>query len=272
MKALLRRAKIYERLDKLEECFEDLGAVLVCDRFENQEALSMYDRVLKLVAERKALRLIKVLYCIATSYIFYFVFFQNTEHAQFSQHRFNQLSAEMYCDPVLNDMKEAKEVSEEASLYEKVIASLNAGAFKEGYEMLSEIDQLQPGNETAKLHLVKGSLAMATNRYTEATNELNLVINDENCDKDVKVNALVKRAVVEQCTGVTSESMETLKQAREIDGSNVDVIFHLALMHLISEKLEEGIKLLDECVALEPDHVAKIKKAMFGKNIDFISS
>lgn len=47
VKALQRRAKVYEQLGELNHCLEDITAVCILEAFKNEHSLIMADRILQ---------------------------------------------------------------------------------------------------------------------------------------------------------------------------------------------------------------------------------
>lgn len=51
MKALLRRARAAEKLDNLDLALEDYTAICIIETFNNQDSLTVVDRILKEIGE-----------------------------------------------------------------------------------------------------------------------------------------------------------------------------------------------------------------------------
>eukprot|EP00794_Sanderia_malayensis_P011323 gene11323-12509_t len=233
-KALARRAKTFETLGKKIDCLEDVTAVCLLEGFQNQEFLLLAEKVIKEIGKEKAAEYIKKREKVLPSGI----------------------SIQSYLDSFSSDPFSANfsEEDEEKSSYYKAIVDMKNGKFDNMINLCSE-EINQDGCFKMKALLLRGTIHTLMSSMEEALKDYNEVINCEECETMLKINALIKRATVRCQEAKQKECFDDFEQAIGLDGNNADVYHHRGQVSFLTEKLDDAKKDFEKAISCDENFV-----------------
>ncbi|XP_008556932.1 mitochondrial import receptor subunit TOM70 [Microplitis demolitor] len=234
-KALLRRARVMEKTNELELALEDVTAACILERFMSQSTLLMADRVLKELGKQHAHEHMKKRKLVMPSKHFiktYFSSFKNDPiFSGDSDDNDNTALAE-----VIQMFKDEK--------YDEIIDACT-----------NKIESSGPEDTQVKLklHLLRGTFYLLLGQHEDAIEDLNAVINSEESPKNVKVNALIKRATMNMQLENPDKCFADFKTAIEIDSECGDVYHHRGQVNLLLDKVDEAKEDSEKALKLNPN-------------------
>ncbi|XP_076646815.1 translocase of outer membrane 70 [Halictus rubicundus] len=238
-KALLRRARVMERCNDLESALEDVTATCILENFCNQTTLEMADRVLKQLGKQHAVEYLK----------------NKKDYVMPSKQVIKNYMNYFHNDPVFTLLRN----SDNSNLSPDFVNILDH-LRKEKYDDIVPLCTKgldNPESDTLphkmELLLLRASFSLLLGKYDNAINDFITIIDSENVSKDIKVNALVKRANVYMYLENLEKCFNDFESAIKLDANNGDIYMHRGLVNLLVEKPGEAKDDFTKAVELNPD-------------------
>jgi len=244
-KALTRRAKAYQSLNKLSECLEDITAVCILENFSNQRNLEMADSVLKHLGRHHAKEAMVNRPPIQPSANFvksYFSSFPNDPVISPSDFEVVEVNSALIAS-------EAGDTS--ASHLERAKQLLLRGRYDEVVPALSATVCHGEGLEPEAL-LLRATMYMLRGQHSLALDDLNTIIQSNVQNNKITVNALIKRASLYLQGDDKEKTFEDFDVAEKLDPNIPDLYLHRGQMHLLTDNVELSLKDFKKCVELDP--------------------
>ncbi|XP_015124131.1 mitochondrial import receptor subunit TOM70 [Diachasma alloeum] len=238
-KALIRRAKVLEKNNELELALEDVTAACILERFTNQSALLTADRVLKQLGKQHAQELMTTKKPVMPSKHFiktYFSSFRNDPVLSVEAID----SMDKYAGPGLTNAVEAFK----GEKYDDIISICTAEIEK------SDIDV----PDKMKLLLLRGTFYLLLGQHEKAMDDLDAVISDKNesASREVRVNALIKRATMHMQLENPSQCFKDFERALATDPDCGDIYHHRGQVNLLLENVNEAREDSEKALKLNP--------------------
>jgi len=240
-KALHRRAKAYEALDKKRSCLEDVTAVCLLEGFQNQQCMILADRILKAIGKELA-----------------------AEHFQKRPRTLpSSTFIKSYLDSFNNDVftvpitESSAEDGVEDSVYFKVVNCMKNKEYDNVLNMCTEeIDA--NGKYKDRALLLRGTIRTLMCDVDTAMEDFNevMLLDDDDVTKMLKVDALIKRASLKMQQADDAGCYADLSKALEIDDKNANIYHHRGQLYFLTERLEDAKKDFDKAMSLDPTFVA----------------
>ncbi|KAG1940909.1 mitochondrial import receptor subunit TOM70 [Pimephales promelas] len=247
VKALFRRAKALEKLDKKRECLEDVTAVCILEVFQNQQSMLLADKVLKQLGREKAKEKYKNREPLMPS-------------PQFIKSYFSSFTDDIISQPLQKGEKKDEDKDKEGEASEVTGSSgyLKAKQYmeEENYDkIISECTkEIESGGRyTAEALLLRATFYLLIGNATAAQPDLDRVINMEDASVKLRANALIKRGSMYMQQQQPQHSTQDFNMAAEIDPRNADVYHHRGQLKILLDQVEEAVGDFDECIKLRPD-------------------
>ncbi|KAK2580459.1 hypothetical protein KPH14_006201 [Odynerus spinipes] len=237
-KALLRRARALEYSNDLERALEDVTTACVLEGFVNQSTLSMTDRVLKQLGKQHAKEHLA-----------------NKKLIMPSKHFIKTYISSFHNDPVLSASKNLQDDGTSIG-FVKIIKALE----EQDYDAIiplctEEIDSEQTETLPRKMEtlLLRATFYLLLGEHDAALQDFGTVINATEASKEVKVNALIKRASLYMQLESPEKSFIDFESAVNIDPNCGDIYHHRGQVDLLMEKIDEAKEDFQKAVDLNPD-------------------
>lgn len=267
VKALDRRAKTVRKqamkvqnyviqVEKLKQCLEDITSVCILEGFQKQEHLVMVDSVLKELGRAEA--------GLASA---------NRTPVLTSPHFIQQYFTSFCEDPILKSLEKETEgdvdEKEEGESREEGYMAAREALKKEQYEAViphCDHEITTGGGQAAEARLLRATFYILTKQQDLAMEDLTLLIDGEETDVKLKVNALIKRAslYIQQCKDPSKDPMLSFSdftRAVELDPENADIYHHRGQVHLLIDQINAAIVDFNKAVELQPNFpVAYVQK------------
>lgn len=260
LKAMDRRAKVLrkqvqklqsadvESVSKLKMALEDMTAVCILDGFQKQEYLMMVDTILKELGRVEAKIAIRNRQPALTSHHFIQQYFQSFAEDPISKLLAKHFESDSDDSPLNQDnatggfMLALKDLKDET--YEQVIDHCT-----------EEIEQ--SGMHMNEAKLLRGTFYILSKQPNQAFQDFNQIIEDNEADVSLRVNALIKRAslYIQQCKDPMKDpdlSFADFKQGQELDENNADIYHHRGQVHLLIDQTPKALEDFNKAVELNP--------------------
>ncbi|XP_071454535.1 mitochondrial import receptor subunit TOM70 [Hetaerina americana] len=251
VKALHRRAKAYESTNDLKRCLEDVTAACLLDHFQNQAAIAMADRVLRELGHQHAKDAMAKRGPVIPSKHFVKTYFSSFHNDPLSSY----LSQKSESDPVLNGESESKSgflmanEAFQAQRYEDIIPACT-----------QEIDSEESKHKLEAMSL-RATFLLLRGEYSLALKDLEKVIENEDADAKLRVNALIKRASLHMQMDNAANAIEDFNRAAELGPNISDVYHHRGQVYLLMDKAAEAQTDFKKSVELSPEFpIAYVQK------------
>ncbi|XP_045210423.2 mitochondrial import receptor subunit TOM70-like [Mercenaria mercenaria] len=273
-KALSRRANAAEQLGDLQLSLEDVTAVCILEGFQNQSTLQMADRVLKNLGKTKAKEALKNKKTGMPSKHFlksYFasftkdpvqeIFKKNKEEKQSNLPEQSDEEVKILNVPDLGGAGDQPGVSvvngesdSSDSSFRKACEKLEAGEYEEIIPLCRQEISVSPPTHHCQLALLlRGTMFCLTAQSDQAFMDLDQLLNAENLDKKIKVNALIKRGSLFITKEQQTDGLADFAHAVRIDPNNSDIYHHRGHQNIQLDRLEDAIKDFECSISLNPD-------------------
>lgn len=239
VKAYVRRAKAYEKLEKFDKAMVDAFSASLLEKFQNQTNMLLTENIVKASSKVKAAEAIK-----------------NHKPTWPANQTIKAYFSAFTQDPIKDKLGSANVVS--------------ADQLQEIYD-----DANKPENDNDPLSLlIRGScLSLMSDMKTaqEAFDKI-LEFDDNVATPRIKATALIKKAAVvisepSSFSSTIEKDLEhvhrLLERAIEIDPQNPDIYLHKSQALALSEKLEEAIESLNKAIALKEDFYSAIAQKLY---------
>uniref|UniRef100_A0AAR2ITC5 Mitochondrial import receptor subunit TOM70 n=1 Tax=Pygocentrus nattereri TaxID=42514 RepID=A0AAR2ITC5_PYGNA len=243
VKALFRRAKALEKLDKKKECLEDVTAVCILEAFQNQQSMLLADKVLKQLGKEKAKEKYKNREPLMPS-------------PQFIKSYFSSFTDDIISQPLQKGEKKDEDKDKEGSVISSGYLKAKQYMEEENYDKIisectKEIES--KGRHTAEALLLRATFYLLIGNATAAQPDLDKVINMQDANVKLRANALIKRGSMYMQQQQPQLSTQDFNMAAEIDPRNADVYHHRGQLKILLDQVEEAVADFDECILLRPD-------------------
>ncbi|KAJ3599077.1 hypothetical protein NHX12_033040 [Muraenolepis orangiensis] len=247
IKALFRRAKALERLDRKKECLEDVTAVCILESFQNQQSMLLADKVLKSLGKEKAKDKYKNREPLMPS-------------PQFIKSYFSSFTDDIISQPLQEGEKKDEDKDKEGEAAEVTASSgyLKAKQYmeEENYDKIvsectKEVDSA--GRYTTEALLLRATFYLLIGNANAAQPDLDRVINMQDASVKLRANALIKRGSMYMQQQQPMLSTQDFNMAADIDPRNPDVYHHRGQLKILLDQVEEAVGDFDECILLRPD-------------------
>ncbi|XP_015601170.1 mitochondrial import receptor subunit TOM70 [Cephus cinctus] len=237
IKALQRRARAMEHSKELELVLEDVTAACILERFNNQSTLMMADRVLKELGRQHALEHMAKKKPVMPSKHFIKTYFSS-----FRKDPILATDDEQSTDNITSDFESVRKALKEES-YDDVIPLCT-----------EEINALESDSSLRKMKilLLRATFYLLLGQHEEAIADLETIINSDSASKEVKANALIKRASMYMQLENPTKCFADFDLAIEIDPDCSDIYHHRGQVNLLLEKVEEAKADFQKAVDLNP--------------------
>lgn len=254
-KALIRRSKALEKLNKYEEALVDITAACMLESFGNQTTLLSTDRILRSLSKISACDFVKKRS-------------PSLPSNQFIRHYFNSFIR----DPLFPGDREV----DSEKLQSKLVELTGKSASQE---------------DDPRINLLKGTIEILKGNVESAEEYLNSVIvkisstastsEGEKDEKiDLKVNALIKLGSIclnssasdgnssnsdTSSSGVTNieKALKHYEDAISLDPENADIYIHRAQLLLLNDETEKSKEDLEKCISLAPTFESAIAQRLY---------
>ncbi|XP_014216249.1 mitochondrial import receptor subunit TOM70 [Copidosoma floridanum] len=247
VKALVRRAKALEHFDDLVTALEDISAACILERFGNPTTVGMADKILRALGAKHTEEYVKTRKPVMPSKYFIRTYFSAFQH-----------------DPITSAINEQSN-KEDLTSYEEALKAVKNQNYDDVIPLCTKaLNNLEAENDSIhklKILLLRGTFNLLLGMYEDALSDLSSVINSDVTSKELKVNALIKRASMHVQLEQPEKSFDDFAQAVELDPDCSDIYHNRGQVNLLSEKIEEAKADFDKAVELNPDFgVAFVQK------------
>ncbi|CAG2111112.1 unnamed protein product [Medioppia subpectinata] len=229
IKALVRRAKAYESLGDMSSALFNITAVCILEQFGNQPNLLMTDRLLREQSKLKA----KALFRTRSPRL-------PSEH--FIAHYFMSYSN----DPILKSCEPKDIINHLETL---------------------RLKQNESNKSLQEFLLLNGTLEILKGNIESGEKELEKLINLDDCEIDIKVNALIKLGTIKVQEIGREDSfnlaLECFERAIKLNDKNPDIYLHRAQIYLLSERVEDAYKDLELCCQLNDTFASAFAQKLY---------
>ncbi|KAK3744769.1 hypothetical protein QZH41_013302 [Actinostola sp. cb2023] len=254
-KALMRRARAYEQLDKKEECLQDvamtcqcrndLTAVCLLEGFNNPDWMIHADRVLKSIGKEKAHE-----------------HFKNRKPAIPSAIAIKAYLDSYSQDDILSDSIRDEEGIEPDTPFVLALDDIKQRKFD---NIVFCFCMTGEGPCYAKALALRGTMYTLMSQVEDAITDLTEVItmDDDKASIKLKISCLLKRASLKVEEGtVDSDAENDFQTAITLDSSNSDIYHQRGLIYFMTERLDDAREDFQKCLELNPNFIqAKIQLA-----------
>jgi len=253
-KAFLRRSKAYEKIGNKELCLEDITTVCLLENFSSTPNMLFADQILKKLGFERASETYRARK-------------HRLASALFIKQYFNGFQEDITTDPLTDKDRScskdsgyirAKIAWEEGKL-DQVIDECTAeiqeaDAPPEAANVKDTEMESVKRDRLAKSLLVRATFFLLSCRNDEAQKDLNRVIDMEDANPKVRVNALIKRGSMMMQMQKSDEAEADHNLAAQIDPENADIFHHRGQYFIIMNKVAEALKDFNRCIEIKGDY------------------
>ncbi|KAK3601164.1 hypothetical protein CHS0354_019163 [Potamilus streckersoni] len=272
VKALTRRSKACEQIGDLTTALEDVTAVCILEGFQNQMTLQMADRVLKDLGKKKAQEAFQKRkptmpsQQFVKSYLASFtqdpILCKLSENADTTHAQSNE--PEMQSEQAENEQQEVavNHNHKEESSYDTALEKIKQQEYSEVISLCTaHLDQGLENPHFTEATLLRGTFLFLKGELDKALEDFNLILDKNDLEKKMKVNALIKRGSLFIQQEKKKEGLDDFMMAEDTDSDNSDVYHHRGHQCLQMDDLDDAIKNFDTSISKNPDfaisHVQK---------------
>ncbi|XP_076377050.1 translocase of outer membrane 70 [Megalopta genalis] len=237
-KALFRRARVMERYNDLEAALEDVTATCILENFSNQMTLDMANRVLKQLGKQHVME-----------------HMANKKYVMPSKRIIQNYMNYYHSDPVFTLLKNSD--NSDLSLgFAKILEHMKNEQYDDIIPLCTEALENSESDilpHKTEVLLLRATFYLLLLRFESAREDFVAIIEDENVPKNIKVNALVKRATLYMHLEDLDKCFEDFESAIKLDPDYGDIYLHKAQANLIMENIVEAKEDYEKVVELYPD-------------------
>ncbi|XP_076749172.1 translocase of outer membrane 70 [Xylocopa sonorina] len=245
-KALLRRARAMEQCGELESALEDVTAACMLERFSNQAALLMADRVLKQLGKQHGME-----------------YLANKKLVMPSKYFIKTYIITFHKDPVFLRLQDT-DYSNLSPGFAKILECVKKQEYDDVIPLCTEeINSSEPDTLPHKMEvlLLRATFYLLLGQHDAAIEDFGTIINSDTVAKAVKVNALIKRASLFMQLENPDKSFCDFEAAAELDPECGDIYHHKGQVNLLMEKIDEAREDFRKAVEYNPNFgVAYVQK------------
>uniref|UniRef100_H2YR21 Mitochondrial import receptor subunit TOM70 n=1 Tax=Ciona savignyi TaxID=51511 RepID=H2YR21_CIOSA len=258
VKALHRRSKAYEKLDKKENCLEDITTVCILEGFHNNSTMVYADSILKQIGKEKAEQKYKTRKPIMPSPLFikqYFASFNDDlisnplteEQIKQSDTRFVYFILDI--NPLDLGYIRAK-IALKEDRYSEVIEECSS-EINASNDLPKEGDITQ--EKSGEALLLRGTFYLLSGNSDAAKPDLNRIIDTEDANPKLQANALIKRGSMSMQFQKPENAEADFVLAAKVDPENSDVFHHRGQLNILLDKVDLALADFDKCIELNQD-------------------
>ena len=241
-------------VDKLKTSLEDCTAVCILEGFQKQEPMILVDAILKDLGRAEARLAVRKQTPSLASDHFIKQYFESFAEDPVMKKTIENGGSSENGENGHNDVNELREMIEQSK-------------FSQVIDKCTELIKTSQDSYTQDLSkLLRGTFYILNKQQNEAMLDLSSVIDNEDTDKKIRVNALIKRAslYIQQCKDPSQDplrAMADFSKAEEIDEDNADIYHHRGQVNLLTEQIDAASKDFAKAVQINPDFpVAYVQK------------
>ncbi|XP_046611000.1 mitochondrial import receptor subunit TOM70 [Neodiprion virginianus] len=237
VKALQRRARALEHSNDLVSVLEDVTAACILEQFSNQSTLVMADRILKQLGRQHAKE-----------------HMANRKSVMPSKHFIKTYFSAFSKDPILSKLDEFK-IAEPTTGYAKAKQTIREEKYDNVISYCTEeIEHPDFVPEACmEVYLLRATFYLLLGYHEDASADLAKIINSKSTSKELKVNALIKRASMYMQLEDPEKCFLDFERAIEIDPKCGDIYHHRGQVNLLLEKINDAQDDFKKAVDLNPD-------------------
>uniref|UniRef100_H2YR19 Mitochondrial import receptor subunit TOM70 n=1 Tax=Ciona savignyi TaxID=51511 RepID=H2YR19_CIOSA len=253
VKALHRRSKAYEKLDKKENCLEDITTVCILEGFHNNSTMVYADSILKQIGKEKAEQKYKTRKPIMPSPLFIKQYFASFNDDLIS----NPLTEEQIKQSDTSGYIRAK-IALKEDRYSEVIEECSS-EINASNDLPKEGDITQEKSDTPvtsylnEALLLRGTFYLLSGNSDAAKPDLNRIIDTEDANPKLQANALIKRGSMSMQFQKPENAEADFVLAAKVDPENSDVFHHRGQLNILLDKVDLALADFDKCIELNQD-------------------
>lgn len=237
VKAYVRRAKAYERLQNYEKALVDAYSASLLDKFQNQTNMILTENIVKASSKSKAAAAMKTRVPSWPANQTIKSYFSAFTHDPIKEKLNNPVSMTIeLLNPLYDDAKKPENDNDAFSLLVRGSCQSLIGELKSAHESFDKL----------------------------------LALDDEQCPPRFRANGLIKKAAI-MISEPNSPSIEKdlenvsnlLEQALKVDPENPDIYLHKSQALTLSEKLDEAVATLTKAIELKEDFYSAIAQKFY---------
>jgi len=253
-KALARRSKAKEHLDKFRESLEDITKACLIESFQNQTYLQAADRVLKSLGKTRAATEYKVKKATDPSsfYIKNYLagFINDPVTLGFTDSDLSDMGVKMKEPDNIGD--NGAVLLEKPSGFEGAKVCLLSGEYSQIIGLCDQELSIPDSPHKAEAFLLRGTMKLLQGMGDGATQDLEAVIGLEGVAVNVQASALIRCGSLKMQREASDDSLSYFNQAESVAPLNSDVFHHHGQQLLQLEQLDEAISKFDKSIELSP--------------------
>ncbi|KAK9768529.1 TOM (translocase of outer membrane) complex component [Basidiobolus ranarum] len=230
VKALIRRAQAYEKVDRLRDSLHDFMAACVFEGYSNQSAVASMERMLKKLSDTAAAEIL------------------NTREPQYPSIAVVQSFLNSFSSEKLLDLEKPEEENGDFYLYQA------QEAIKENKynDVIGLFDQaIEKGcSHMAYTYSMRGSFKFLKGASTEALEDFNKSIES---DQSYVPSYIKKGAILLDATGNYVSALEEYEKAANLNPDNADVYYHRGQVYLVLGEVDKAIEEYNKSISLNSD-------------------
>lgn len=244
-KALLRRARALEQIGDLEATLEDITAACIHEGFCNQTSLSLADKVLGKLGKQHAQ--------------------ENLANKKFimpSKHFIKTYIMSFPNDPVFTRLQHSKDTPQ---FFKKPLQALKDEEYDDIIPLCTEVIKSSEFNMLPsfkmEILLLRATFYLLLGEYNAAIQDFESILNNKETSKDVKVNALIKRATLHMQLENPDMTFKDFELAISINPNYGDIYHHRGQLNLLMHKMDEAKSDYEKAIYYNPDFgIAYVQK------------
>ncbi|ORX90554.1 TPR-like protein [Basidiobolus meristosporus CBS 931.73] len=230
VKALIRRAQAYEKVEQLRDSLHDFMAACVFEGYSNQTAVASMERMLKKLSDTAAVEIL------------------NSREAQYPSISVVQSFLNSFSSEKLLDLEKPEEENGDFALYQA------QEAIKETRynDVIGFFDQaIEKGcSHMAYAYSMRGSFKFLKGASTEALEDFNKSIE---YDQSYVPSYIKKGAILLDATGNYVSALEEYEKAANLNPDNADVYYHRGQVYLVLGEVDKAIEEYNKSISLNSD-------------------
>ncbi|XP_005103346.1 mitochondrial import receptor subunit TOM70 [Aplysia californica] len=256
-KALARRSKAREQLQKYRESLEDITKACLIEGFQNQTYLQAADRVLKTLGKSKAATEYKVKKPTNPSTFYvenYLAGFVNDPVALGFPVVDQDNLKEMGITVKENIGENGAVLLEKPGAFERAKACLSSKEYDQVVSLCDEeLSDESSSSYVSQALLLRGTMRLLQGMGDAAFADLDRLGGMEGVSPSLQASALIRAGSLQMQKDASENALSYFEKAESVDPKNSDVFHHFGQQLLQLEKLDEAIKKFDTSIELSPD-------------------
>ncbi|EZA50236.1 mitochondrial import receptor subunit TOM70 [Ooceraea biroi] len=248
-KALIRRARALEKLGELEEALIDVNLACLFESYSNPSSLLLADKILEQLGKQHAE-----------------ADMQNRKFVLPSKHFLRSHLASFTKDPIFSRIKHI-DAEDTPQFFKRPLKALQ----NEDYESIKSIcTDIVNSNEFSTLPsskmeivLLQATFDILLGQYDSALKAFSSILESKDSSKDVKINALIKRASLHTQLNCSEKAFSDFDEAIKIDEECADIYLHRGQVYLLENRMDAAKRDFDKAILYNPDFTAAFVKKYY---------